>query len=62
MPTVCPLHTVRWVEGWTVTLDKKTDAGWGLFRGPGRVTGGQREGPAAGQEGLSGLWPGVAWI
>ena len=45
-----------------MTLDKKTDAGWGLFRGPGRVTGGQREGPAAGQEGLSGLWPGVAWI
>lgn len=53
---MCPLHTARWVEGWTLTLDKKTDAGWGLLEDQAGLLGakgkdqllGRRDFPACG--------------
>lgn len=56
----CP-PSVWWVDGWPLTLDKKTDAVGGPSRGPGGASGGQREGPAAGAGGAfrSEAWGGL---
>lgn len=54
------------MEGWPLTLDKKTDvAGWGVggtLEDQAELLGAKGKDQLLGQEGLSGQRPGVAWF
>lgn len=54
-------HSLHLVQGWPLTLDKRTD-GCGTLEVQVGLLGAQGKDQLLGQEGLSGQRPGAAWL